>query len=90
MLWEVVCCWNYFCHLTLLELRLRKDSGERGYSGGFKVHFMVPVLGPADLDRSIQISSGIAIGIPIAVYGTNDMANEKSPKTQGTKRRFII
>jgi hypothetical protein len=38
--------WGWVCPLTPLENRLRALGGERGYSGGFVEHYIVPVVYP--------------------------------------------
>jgi hypothetical protein len=57
------------CPLTPLENYLRAAGGERGYSGGFIEHYIVPVLYPPGLTPQMQTMLGvIALAINIAVY----------------------
>jgi len=71
VVWAVLlefCGW--LCPLTPLELSLRAASGEAGYSGGFVEHYILPVLYPAELDRTLQIAMGsLVLVINIAFYG---------------------
>ena len=43
------------CPLTPLENALRSAAGVSGYTGGFLEQYLVPVLDPADLSRSLQV-----------------------------------
>jgi hypothetical protein len=57
------------CPLTPLENWLRLRSGQGAYGTGFVEHYILPVLYPAGLTRSIQILLGVlAIAINAAVY----------------------
>ncbi|MEA3277371.1 MAG: DUF2784 domain-containing protein [Pseudomonadota bacterium] len=52
---------GWICPLTPLENHLRRMAGSNGYSGGFIEHYIVPLVYPPGLTRSIQISLGIAV-----------------------------
>ncbi len=57
------------CPLTPLENRLRRLGGEAGYSGGFVEHYIIPVLYPEGLNRSIQVGLGIfVVLLNVTVY----------------------
>lgn len=57
------------CPLTPLENWLRRSAGSVGYSGGFIEHYLMPILYPAGLNRSIQIGLGLVVlVINIALY----------------------
>ena len=57
------------CPLTPLENSLRRQAGGTGYSGGFIEHYILPVLYPSDLTRSIQIVLGLlVIALNLAIY----------------------
>lgn len=57
------------CPLTPLENWLRRRAGGADYSGGFIEHYVMPILYPVGLTRSIQIGLGIAvIVINVALY----------------------
>ena len=65
--WVVLAGW--ICPLTPLEVALRQQAGEGGYTGGFLEHYVVPILYPGDLTRGIQIGLGVvALVLNIAIY----------------------
>lgn len=58
------------CPLTPLEQYLRNMAGEKGYSGGFIDHYLLPIIYPPGLDISQQIVLGVlAIVINVVMYG---------------------
>jgi hypothetical protein len=60
---------GWVCPLTPLENRLRQAGGEAGYSGGFVEHYVIPVLYPADLTRTLQVALGtLALLLNALVY----------------------
>ena len=60
---------GWLCPLTPLELMLRKAGGRAGYSGGFIEHYILPVLYPVELDRTMQIAMGsFVLVINLALY----------------------
>lgn len=60
---------GWICPLTPLENRLRRLGGQAGYEGGFTEHYVVPLLYPAELDRSLQVWLGILVaGLNLCVY----------------------
>ena len=61
---------GWICPLTPLENSLRVRGGEAGYSGGFIVHYIQPVLYPAGLTRSTQVVLGsLVLVLNLAAYG---------------------
>ncbi len=58
------------CPLTPLEVGLRLEAGLEGYSGGFVERYLVPVVYPPGLSRSLQwvLAAGL-ISINAGVYG---------------------
>jgi hypothetical protein len=46
------------CPLTPLENTLRAKAGQRGYSGGFVEHYLLPAIYPAGLTPRIQVVLG--------------------------------
>ena len=52
---------GFVCPLTPLENLLRVSAGQAGYTGGFVDHYILPVVYPAGLTRSIQILLAIAV-----------------------------
>jgi hypothetical protein len=60
---------GWICPLTPLENELRQAAGETAYAGGFVEHYVVPVLYPADLTRTVQIVLGsVALLLNAVVY----------------------
>lgn len=49
------------CPLTPLENRLRALGGEAGYSGGFIEHYLLSLIYPDGLTRSIQLGLGCGL-----------------------------
>lgn len=61
--------YGWLCPLTPLELSLRVAGGQAGYRGGFVEHYILPVLYPNELDRTLQIViGGFVMVINIAIY----------------------
>jgi hypothetical protein len=61
---------GWVCPLTPLEESLRRRAGGAGYSGGFIEHYILPLLYPGALTRSIQIILGIAVlTVNLLIYG---------------------
>lgn len=57
------------CPLTHLENSLARRAGDAGYSGGFIEHYLVPIIYPDGLTRTIQwILAGLVIAINVAAY----------------------
>lgn len=60
---------GWICPLTPLENHLRRLGGEAGYEGGFIDHYIIPVLYPGGLTRTLQYVLGIfALLINILAY----------------------
>jgi len=49
------------CPLTPLENQLRIASGSAGYSGGFIERYLIPIVYPSGLDRSVQVFLGLGV-----------------------------
>lgn len=61
---------GFVCPLTPLEQSLRHRGGEAGYTGGFVDHYIVAILYPGGLTRSIQLGLGLFVLVFNAVlYG---------------------
>ena len=71
MIWAVLIEYaGWICPLTPLENRLRILGGQRGYSGGFIDHYLLPILYPSGLTRNVQFVLGsLVVIINLAVYG---------------------
>ena len=60
---------GWTCPLTPLENRLRDLGSGGAYQGDFVQHYLLPVLYPAGLTRTVQIGLGLAvIAVNLAVY----------------------
>jgi hypothetical protein len=70
VLWVILIELNgWICPLTPLENRLREAGGERGYSGGFIEHYLLPLVYPPGLTPGLQaLFAAIVAGVNIAVY----------------------
>jgi hypothetical protein len=61
---------GWVCPLTPLEQSLRLKAGEQGYSGSFVEHYVLPLLYPSALTRTIQVALGvIVIAVNLCIYG---------------------
>jgi len=62
------------CPLTPLENALRQAAGQAGYKGGFMEHYLIPLIYPPGLTRTIQIWIGVfVITLNLAAYSTLGM-----------------
>jgi hypothetical protein len=52
---------GWICPLTPLEDWLRVRGGGTGYRGDFIAHYLLPVLYPAGLTRSVQLLLGLLL-----------------------------
>ena len=52
---------GWICPLTPWEQQLRLAAGQRGLSGGFIEHYLMSVIYPDGLTRSIQIGLGVSV-----------------------------
>jgi len=60
---------GWICPLTPLEKSLRRMAGEAGYSTGFIEHYILPVLYPSALTRSVQVLLGVlVVALNVAIY----------------------
>lgn len=58
------------CPLTTLEVGFRHAAGDAGYSDSFIDHYLLPVIYPVGLTRSIQFwLAGFVILTNVAIYG---------------------
>lgn len=68
------------CPLTPLELRYRHAAGDPGYSGDFIDRYLLPVIYPSGLTRSLQIGLGLALLLfNLIVYVTVWRRQRKAP-----------
>lgn len=60
---------GWTCPLTPLENAFRERGGEAGYAGGFVDHYIIPLLYPTGLSRSIQWMLGVLVmGVNVLAY----------------------
>lgn len=52
---------GWTCPLTPLENSLRARAGQAGYTGGFVEHYIMRILYPAGLTRSIEVVLGALV-----------------------------
>lgn len=65
----VVVLFGWICPLTPIENALRHASGSAEYSVGFVEHYIVPVIYPTELTRSLQFFLGvIVLAVNLAIY----------------------
>ncbi len=58
------------CPLTPLEVSLRREAGQSGYTGGFIDHYVGGILYPAGLTREAQwTAAGLLGAVNAVVYG---------------------
>lgn len=57
------------CPLTTLENRLRLRAGEAGYASSFVEHYLLPIVYPGGLTRTVQLVLAAAvITVNLALY----------------------
>jgi hypothetical protein len=65
----IVAFQGWICPLTPLENRLRAAGGALGYEGGFVEHYLIPVIYPPGITRTVQlVLGGVALAVNVAVY----------------------
>lgn len=52
---------GWVCPLTPLENALRRAAGEAAYAGGFVERYIIPVMYPSGLTRTLQIALGVIV-----------------------------
>ena len=71
---------GWICPLTPLERDLRLAAGETAYAGGFVEHYIVPILYPGSLTRTVQLLLALALLLFNAVvYGAGWRRVGKAP-----------
>jgi hypothetical protein len=60
---------GWICPLTPLEIWLRAQGGDRGYSGGFIEHYLGALIYPEGLTRELQwLLGAFVLAINAAIY----------------------
>jgi hypothetical protein len=58
------------CPLTPLENWLRRMGGEAGYQTGFIERYLLPLIYPAPVSRTLHVVLGLLVlGVNLAIYG---------------------
>lgn len=71
---------GWTCPLTPLENHLRALAGEGAYRGDFIEHYVLPVLYPAGLTRSVQAAlAGGLVMVNAAVYAVVLLRGRRGP-----------
>ena len=61
--------FGWTCPLTPLENWLRMRAGEQGYSGTFVEQYLLPIIYPAGLTRSVQLGlAALVLVANLAIY----------------------
>ena len=61
--------FGWICPLTPLEKWLRQQGVVGGYEGGFIEHYILPVLYPSGLTRTVQLVLGVVVvGVNLIIY----------------------
>ena len=59
------------CPLTPLEQAMRRTAGQLGYDGSFLDHYLVPLIYPPGLTRSMQVWLGLLVlGVNLTAYAS--------------------
>ncbi|WP_203142134.1 DUF2784 domain-containing protein [Marinobacter mangrovi] len=71
LVWATLVMLNgWLCPLTPLEIELRQWAGEAGYRGSFIAHYLLPLIYPPGLTRTVQIALGVSVVlINLTIYG---------------------
>jgi hypothetical protein len=82
VLWAVLIEYaGWICPLTPLENALRQAGGEAGYVGGFIDHYLIPVLYPTELTRTLQVALGSVVLLLNAVVYWRVVRQRRRPRT---------
>lgn len=70
VLWAIgIECAGFICPLTPLENFFRDRAGSGGYEGGFIEHYIVTIIYPQGLTRTIQfVLAALLVAINIVFY----------------------
>lgn len=61
--------YGWICPLAPIEQWLRILAGESGFQTGFIEHYLLPIIYPSGLTRSIQIGFAVLVGlINVLIY----------------------
>jgi hypothetical protein len=61
---------GWVCPLTPLENEFRRRAGEAAYGGGFVERYLLPVIYPGAMTRTVQVTLGVlVIAVNALIYG---------------------
>lgn len=61
--------FGWYCPLTPLENVLRRAAGRGEFTGGFVEHYLLPIMYPSGLTRSVQLAlAAVVVVLNVAVY----------------------
>jgi hypothetical protein len=69
---------GFACPLTGLQNYLLRRGGQAGYRGGFISHYLIQIIYPPGLTRSIQIGLGLFV-VAVAVIGYGGYLRRHGP-----------
>jgi hypothetical protein len=83
VLWAVLIEFaGWICPLTPLENYLRTKSGIPGYEIGFVEHYIMPLLYPAQITRTVQVVLGLLVLVlNLVIYYLVWQSYKTSPKS---------
>ena len=83
---------GWICPLTPLENELRRRGGGAGYAGGFIEHYLVPLIYPGALTRTLQLVLGSAVfllNVALYVWVLRRRAGRGAGWLGGARRRRL-
>ena len=72
---------NGTCPLTPLEDSLRRQAGQAGFEGGFIEHYLMPIVYPGPLTRTVQVALGVLVVVVNAVAYVRYFKSRSTPDT---------
>lgn len=61
---------GWVCPLTPLENEFRRRAGEAAYGGGFVERYLLPVIYPGAMTRTVQVTLGVlVVAVNALIYG---------------------
>ena len=80
--------FGWICPLTPLEVALRRRAGGPGYETGFIEHYLMPLIYPAGLTRSVQLTLAAGlITLNVLIYGLLLIRRRRGRTPDSARRR---
>jgi hypothetical protein len=74
------------CPLTTIEIALRRQAGEAGYSGSFIEHYLIPLLYPPGLTPATQyVLAGVVTAINLLLYAWLMIRRGRTSRLSGSR-----